>query len=99
VSLYTQRTDLAWRRTVLTATITGLLAARSAALHWPAPLAVGAVAVIGLAVGAIALVGKRRGEVLADRPVRILTRGIWTAAAASLVITAIGLATVATVSP
>jgi len=96
VSLYTQRTDLAWRRTVLTAAVTGLLAARSAALHWPAPLAVAAVAVIGLAVGAIALVGQRRGEVLADRPVRILTRRVWIAAAASLAIAAIGLAAVAT---
>jgi hypothetical protein len=96
VSLYTQRTDLAWRRTVLTAAITGLLAARSAALHWPAPLAVGAVATIGLAVGAIAVVGRRRGEVLAEGPVRILTRKVWITTAASLVIAAIGLATVIT---
>lgn len=96
MSLYTQRTDLAWRRTVLTAAVTGLIAARSAALRWPAPLAVGAVAVICLAVGAIALVGRRRGEVLADRPVRILTRKVWVTTAASLVIAAIGLATVLT---
>lgn len=89
-----ERTDLAWRRSVLTAAVTALLAARAALVHWPGPVAAVAVATLGAAVGLIALVGRRRGDVLAAGPVRVLTRRVWLAAVAALVITAIGLAAV-----
>jgi hypothetical protein len=91
-----ERTDLAWRRSVLTAAVTALLAARAAVVHWPGPLAALAVALLGAAVVLLALVGRQRGDVLATRPVRVLTRRIWLAAAATLAITAIGLAAVLT---
>jgi hypothetical protein len=89
-----ERTDLAWRRTVLTATVAALLGVRGAVVHWPGPVAALAVAALGAAVGLIALVGRRRGDVLAAGPVRILTHRVWITTAATLALAAIGLASV-----
>jgi len=93
-SLPTERTDLAWRRTVLTAAVTGLLAGRAAVLSWPGPLATAAVVVLAAAVGVIAVVSRRRGEVLTGPPVRIASGRVWLPTAAVLAIAALGLAAV-----
>jgi len=95
-TLHPERTDLAWRRTVLTASITGLLATRAAVLSWPGPLAAAAVLVLAGAVGAIAAIGRRRGGVLAGPPLRVAHRRVWIPAGAVTAMAALGLAAVLT---
>jgi hypothetical protein len=95
-ALNPERTDLAWRRSVLTAAVTGLLAARAAALSWPGPPAVAAVTVIAAAVGTIAVLGRRRGDALAAEPGHTSPARLWLTAIATLTIATLGLAAVLT---
>jgi hypothetical protein len=95
-TLHPERTDLAWRRTVLTAAVTGLLAARAVALSWPAPVAAAAVVALAGGVGAIAATGRRRGEVLTGPPLRVATQRIWIPTMAVLAMATLGLAAVLT---
>jgi hypothetical protein len=95
-TLNPERTDLAWRRTALTATVTGLLAVRAVVLSWPAPVAATAVVALAGAVGAIAAIGGRRGEVLTGPPLRVASRRIWIPAIAAVAVAALGLAAILT---
>jgi MFS superfamily sulfate permease-like transporter len=103
--LFLERTELAWRRSLLNVTVVGLLAASSAVLRWPGGLAVPALLVLVVAIGVVALVSRQRAQALEQCPTddpaaseapaacRVTTAKVWLMTAAALAVTVVSLAT------